>query len=69
MRGNCYSNYIEINAKFDSTGKCGHQIRKGDRIGYNRQYGAQCADCWNRWASENAEADLYERQNSYESYY
>ena len=55
-----FDNYREITARFDSTGKCGHLIRTGDRIGWNRKHGAQCADCWAKWTVENREADLIE---------
>jgi len=60
MKGNYYSNYRSITAKFNSRGKCGHDIRKGDTIGWNRKYGAQCSGCWRKWQAENAEADLME---------
>jgi hypothetical protein len=62
-----FDNYREITAKFASTGKCGHAIQAGDRIGYNRQHGCQCSSCWARWSAENAEAAQYEAaNNSYE---
>lgn len=61
-RGNRFNSYAEIVAKFDSVAKCGHLVKKGDRIGYSRARGVQCADCWRRWAAENAEADLAERR-------
>ncbi len=57
---NRFQNYREITAKFDSVGKCGHAIKKGDVIGYHRQHGTQCPDCWQRWKAENAEADAIE---------
>lgn len=60
-----FDNYREITAKFDSLGKCGHQIKRGDRIGYHRTHGCQCADCWARWSAENAEAAQYEASNGY----
>ena len=63
-----FSDFMEITAKFDSTGTCGHAIAKGDRIGYARGYrrikgSAQtsCNACWTRWCCENAEADMLER--------
>ncbi len=59
-RANRFDNYREIDAKFDSTGKCGHPIKRGDRIGWNKIHGAQCADCWAKWSAENREADMME---------
>jgi hypothetical protein len=55
-----FDNYREITAKFDSTGKCGHPIKKGDRIGYNRNHGCHCSSCWSKWSAENREADAIE---------
>lgn len=55
-----FDNYREITAKFDSTGKCGHPIKKGDRIGYNRNFRPPCAACWSKWVAENREADAIE---------
>ena len=56
-----FANYSEIEARFASTGTCGHEIAKGDRIGWHpRLKKTQCADCWARWVHENAEADLME---------
>ena len=55
-----FSNYREITAKFDSTGKCGHPIKKGDRIGYNKNHGCHCSSCWSKWVAENREADAIE---------
>lgn len=57
---NRFDNYREITAKFDSTGECGHPIKKGDRIGWNKRHGCQCANCWSRWVAENREADAIE---------
>ena len=57
-----FSNYREMTSRFASVGKCGHQIKQGDVIGYNRTHGAQCADCWLRWKAENAAADFDEAQ-------
>ena len=57
-----FDNYREIDARFASTGTCGHAIAKGDRIGWHpRLKKTQCADCWARWVAENAEADALER--------
>ena len=56
-----FDNYREISAKFNSTGTCGHQIKKGDQIGYNRNHGCRCASCWSTWKAENREADMVER--------
>lgn len=58
-----FSDHREIDAKFDSIGSCGHEIRKGDRIGYARKGGkshTSCAACWRKWAAENAECDAIE---------
>lgn len=55
-----FDNYREITAKFDSTGKCGHSIKKGDRIGWNKIHGCHCSSCWSKWVAENREADMIE---------
>ena len=58
-----FYDYREIEARFNSTGSCGHEIAKGDRIGWHpglkKTY---CTACWVRWCDENAEADRLERQ-------
>ena len=57
-----FDNYREIDARFASTGSCGHEISKGDRIGWNpRLKKTYCTACWQRWVVENAEADMLER--------
>jgi hypothetical protein len=57
-----FDNYREIDARFASTGTCGHAISKGDRIGWHPSLKkTQCASCWSRWCAENAEADMLER--------
>ncbi len=57
-----FDNYREIDARFASTGSCGHAISKGDRIGWHPSLKkTQCADCSRRWVAENAEAEAYER--------
>jgi len=56
-----FSNYREITARFNSTGKCGHVITKGSRIGYSRRYGCKCSVCWEKWVGENAAAEHDER--------
>ena len=56
-----FDNYREITAKFNSTGKCGHPIKKGDRIGWNKSHGCRCSSCWSSWVSENREADMVEQ--------
>ena len=57
-----FDNYMEISAKFDSVGSCGHEIKQGDFIGYHRGLKkTQCAACWRLWSVENAEADMLER--------
>jgi hypothetical protein len=56
-----FDNYRTIEARFDSLGSCGHQIRRGDQIGYNpRNKRTQCPACWARWTAENREADALE---------
>jgi hypothetical protein len=66
MRGGPrFYDYREIGARFDSTGACGHPVKKGDTVGYNRRGGVQCTDCWRRWCAENAEADAFERGGCY----
>ncbi len=49
---NRFENYREIKSRFDCHGACGHQIRKGDLIGWNRRHGARCASCWAVWKQE-----------------
>ena len=57
-----FDNYREIDARFASTGTCGHAIAKGDRIGWHPILKkTQCTACWQRWCAENAEADVLER--------
>ena len=59
-----FDNYVQITAKFASTGSCGHPINRGDTIGYNRRHQkTYCPACWRKWSAENAEAEAYERQN------
>ena len=54
-----FDNYCEIDARYASTGTCGHEIAKGDRIGWHPGLKkTQCTDCWARWSSENAEAAM-----------
>jgi len=56
-----YSDYAEITARFHSRGTCGHEIRKGDTIGYARKGKfTQCTECWSAWVAENREADAIE---------
>ena len=56
-----FTDYREIEARFDSMGSCGHAIKQGERIGYApRHRQTQCAACWARWCAENAEADALE---------
>jgi hypothetical protein len=62
---NRFDNYREIYAKFDSMGACGHPIKKGDLIGYNKRHGCQCKECWAKWSAENREADMLEQSGSY----
>lgn len=64
-----FYNYREITARFDSTSNAcgakvgGHEVKKGDRIGYNRSCRpakVMCTACWDRWVAENQEADAIE---------
>ena len=59
-----FNDYLDITAKFNSTGTCGHTITKGDSIGYARagrgKAETQCSDCWKRWSLENQEEELLE---------
>lgn len=58
-----FDDYKAIDAKFDSTGTCGHSIAKGDRIGYNSGNGTtSCKECWRKWSVENQEASDYENR-------
>ncbi len=57
-----FDNYREIEARFASTGSCGHEIAKCDPIGWHPKLKkTQCAACWQRWCAENAEAEMAER--------
>lgn len=48
-----FDNYRELDARYPSTGTCGHDIRKGDRIGWHPGLKkTQCADCWDSWREE-----------------
>lgn len=60
-RADRFDNYREITARFDSVGACGHPIKTGDRIGWNKRHGCRCADCWEKWSAENAAAAADER--------
>ena len=61
-RADRFDNYREIDARFASTGTCGHAISKGDRIGWHSALKkTQCSTCWQRWVAENAEANMLER--------
>ncbi len=56
-----FRDFVEIAARFNSTGKCGHEIKRGDAIGYSHRFRhAVCTKCWTRWTAENAEAALLE---------
>lgn len=59
---NRFQDYREITARQTAhPAACGHDVKVGDRIGWNpRTKRVKCAGCWAKWASENAEADLYE---------
>lgn len=63
-RADRFDNYREIAARFDSTGNCGHPIKNGETIGYNRQHGCKCAACWAKWVQENSEAAFDEHMMS-----
>ena len=57
---NRFDNYREITARLDSTGRCGHPIKRGDRVGWHKHHGARCSACWQTWKAENAEAAAIE---------
>ena len=62
-----FDNFRQIQAKFPSTGVCGHEIKKGDTIGWYKRHGvsqAYCAECWTKWVAENRAAEAYERTGS-----
>lgn len=57
-----FENYREIEATYPSSASCGHDVFKGDRIGWHPGLKkAKCAACWAAWVAENAEADALER--------
>lgn len=57
-----FNDYRELRAKRADTASCGHTIKVGDVIGWApRSKRTSCADCWRKWAHENAEADMMER--------
>ena len=63
-----FNDHREIAARFDSVGSCGHDIKKGDTIGYarrGRDVHTNCPACWSAWVAENQEADMYERYMAY----
>lgn len=49
-----FENYRELTSRFDSHGACGHRIRKGELIGWNRRHGAKCSSCWAAWKGTHA---------------
>jgi hypothetical protein len=64
-----FDDFREITAKFDSkstdcgSATGGHEIKKGEIIGYcrkNRNSHTVCDTCWAKWCAENAEADAIE---------
>jgi hypothetical protein len=56
-----FNNYRTIVARFDSIGFCGHQIKKGDSVGYNGKLKrVRCEACFTKWKHENKEAASYE---------
>jgi hypothetical protein len=58
-----FSHFRQIVARFDSTGCVNgaeHKIKRGDVIGYARRGRAGmacCTGCWQRWATDNREAE------------
>jgi len=68
MPGLRFCDYRGITARYDSDGGCGHPIKQGDHIGYarkGRKSNTRCADCWQVWTAENAEADMLESSGCY----
>lgn len=58
-----FRHYRDLVARFDSTGTCGHQIKKGDAIGYSKlgrwdMGQTQCAGCWEAWKRSVAADDF-----------
>lgn len=48
-----------IQAKFDSTGTCGHPIKKGDRIGWDKYKRLTiCKECTEQHERDTAAADF-----------
>jgi hypothetical protein len=67
MRSNLdrFDNYRRITAKFNSTTSCGHEVKKGDEIGYNSALKKTvCTACWYNWVAENRQAQAYEDTGS-----
>ena len=62
-----FSDFREIAAKFDSVStdcgakEGGHNIRKGETIGYAFKGHTVCPACWSDWCRENAQDDFDER--------
>jgi hypothetical protein len=60
-----FDNYSALTARFASTATCGHEIAKGDPIGWNRgNRRTMCSACWAKWVGENREAAAYEQTGS-----
>jgi|GEM_PF-2302449 len=59
-----FNDHRELTAKFHSIGTCGHEIMKGQRIGYATSRSGRksviCPACWAKWCAENVEADRLE---------
>ena len=61
-----FYNYRGIQARFNSIGSCGHEIKVSDSIGYHPGLKkAVCTSCWLKWCEENREAAQWEADYSY----
>ena len=47
-----FNDFRELVSKFNSVGKCGHEIKKGDTIGWYKHGGTYCNQCWEKWKAE-----------------
>ncbi len=59
-----FDDFHDLEARRDSVGcinNDAHRINAGDLIGWSRRHrSACCADCWQRWSVENADAAMQE---------
>ena len=67
-----FNEFRPLTARFASRGTCGHDIARGDPIGYAPRYRYRkaqtcCTDCWQAWSAENAEAEILEASSGWVS--